>query len=67
MGRKRSLQLVCLHYQTITSIGIRSFPHHDTSPARSPTVPLIANSIENDISFEEGALYSEVAYVSCDA
>lgn len=38
-----------------------------TSPARSPTVPLKENSEWSGISFEEGALYSEVAYISCNA
>lgn len=38
-----------------------------TSPAWSPTVPVKENSEWSGISFEEGALYSEVAYVSCEA
>lgn len=35
-----------------------------TSPASSPTVPLKENSEWSGISFEEGALYAEVARIS---
>lgn len=35
-----------------------------TSPASSPTVPLKENSEWSGISFEEGALYAEVAHIS---